>query len=183
VGLDGNDTLTGGAGADVMEGGLGNDTYVVDSAGDLVLEMAGGGTDTVKSSITHTLSSDVENLTLTATRVINGTGNALDNTLVGNSAANFLDGALGVDDLFGGAGNDIFRFLAGETAGDTVRDFFGNGASAGDSLRLVGFGAGAVLTQVDASDDWLISYNGGNGSELLHLVGVTTLHSSDYAFV
>jgi hypothetical protein len=38
----GDDTLDGGAGADQMHGGKGNDSYVVDSAGDVVIELAGG---------------------------------------------------------------------------------------------------------------------------------------------
>ena len=74
-GGDGNDTLNGGTGADNMDGGLGNDTYVVDNAGDVAAEVA-GGTDTVQSSVTHTLSVNLENLTLTGAAAINGTGNA-----------------------------------------------------------------------------------------------------------
>ena len=70
-----------------MIGGAGNDTYVVDAAGDVVTENATEGTDLVQSAATYTLSANVENLTLTGTSAINGTGNALDNVLTGNSAA------------------------------------------------------------------------------------------------
>ena len=66
--------LDGGAGADTMIGGLGNDTYVVDNAGDVVTERQ-RGTDTVQRRSRYTLGGNVENLTLTGTANINGTGN------------------------------------------------------------------------------------------------------------
>ncbi len=106
-------TLSGGAGADTMIGGAGNDTYIVDNTGDVVTENAGEGTDAVQSSVTYTLGSNVENLTLTGTTAINGTGNTLDNILTGNSAANTLTGDAGNDTLNGGAGNDTMRGGAG----------------------------------------------------------------------
>src|SRR4030095_265564 len=100
--------LDGRAGADTMTGGVGNDTYLVDNAGDVVTELAGEGTDTVQSSITYTLGANVENLTLTGNNPINGTGNALVNTLRGNGANNILDGQAGADTIIGGAGNDTY---------------------------------------------------------------------------
>ena len=74
-------------------GGLGNDTYVVDNTGDVVTENASEGTDTVQASVTYTLAANVENLTLTGTGNINGTGNTLDNVIIGNSGNNILAGA------------------------------------------------------------------------------------------
>ena len=68
-----------------MAGGGGNDTYVVDNVGDIILEAAGEGTDLVQSSVTTTLSANVENLTLTGSATINGTGNVLNNAMLGNS--------------------------------------------------------------------------------------------------
>jgi trimeric autotransporter adhesin len=124
-GLAGNDTLTGGAGndlldggtgADTLRGGLGNDTYIVDNTGDIVNENANEGTDTVQSSLTYTLGANVENLTLTGTAAINGTGNALDNVLLGNGGNNTLTGGAGNDRLDGGAGNDT---MVGGTGNDT----------------------------------------------------------------
>ena len=107
-GLGGNDTLNGGAGADTMIGGAGNDTYVVDNAWDVVTELAGEGIDTVQSSQTFTLGAFaiVENLMLTGSSALTGTGNALGNVLTGNSGANTLTGVAGNDTLDGGAGAD-----------------------------------------------------------------------------
>ena len=112
-----DNTLDGGAGADVLSGGAGNDTYIVDNPGDLVIELPGEGTDTVLSSISYALTGDVENLRLTGTAPIRGTGNALDNTIVGNRGANILAGGDGADTLTGGNGNDR---LSGGTGNDRL---------------------------------------------------------------
>ena len=101
-------TLNGGVGADTMAGGLGNDIYVVDNSRDLVVEVENQGTDTIQSSITYQLGVNIENLILTGTKNINGTGNSAANTLTGNSANNILDGAEGTDIMIGGLGNDTY---------------------------------------------------------------------------
>jgi serralysin len=100
--------LDGGEGADRLVGGKGNDTYIVDNVGDVVVELLNEGVDTVKSSVDYTLTDNVENLTLTGSGAINGTGNALNNIITGNGLANVLDGGAGVDTLIGGAGNDTY---------------------------------------------------------------------------
>jgi len=107
-GSAGNDTLDGGANFDFLHGGLGNDTYIVDNALDLIIESSTLATeiDTVKSSVSYTLGANLENLTLTGTAIINGTGNVLNNTLTGNAANNSLDGGSGNDTIDGGAGTD-----------------------------------------------------------------------------
>ncbi len=111
--------LDGGTGADTLVGGLGNDVYVVDNAGDVVSEASAlaGEIDTVLSSVTWTLGANQENLVLTGTGVISGTGNALGNDLAGNSAANTLKGLDGIDTLSGGDGWDR---LEGGLGNDTL---------------------------------------------------------------
>jgi Ca2+-binding RTX toxin-like protein len=105
----GNDTLDGGAGGDVLIGGDGNDIYIVDDVADQVVENMGEGVDTVQSSVSFTLSFEVEKLTLTGTANIDGTGNTSNNTLTGNGGSNVLSGGLGDDTLDGGAGVDILK--------------------------------------------------------------------------
>ncbi|MGB8526395.1 MAG: calcium-binding protein, partial [Rhodoplanes sp.] len=177
----GNDVIDGGVGADSMGGWLGNDTYFVDNLGDAVYENVNEGTDRVQSSVTYTLGANVENLTLTGSGNINGTGNSGNNNLTGNSGANILDGRGGADILTGGAGNDVFLFHPGEANGDTVVDFAGQGAASGDSLLFIGYGAGATLTQIDATH-WEVNYNGGADHEVITFSNAAAFHASDYAF-
>jgi Ca2+-binding RTX toxin-like protein len=126
TGNAGNNILDGKAGADTMTGGLGNDTYRVDNAGDAVVERSGGGTDSVQSSVAFTLGGYVENLTLTGSGAIDGTGNNLANTLSGNGAANVLSGLAGNDTLAGRSGAD---WLDGGNGNDAL-----TGGAGADSL-------------------------------------------------
>ncbi len=105
----GNDLLDGGFGADKLSGGFGDDMYVVDNAGDRITEAKDRGADTVYASISHTLGTAIENLTLTGSANLNGTGNSEANILVGNSGANILSGGAGNDTLDGGLGNDTLN--------------------------------------------------------------------------
>ena len=107
-GGDGNDTLNGDGDVYTLIGGKGDDTYIVDSTTDAVIENANEGTDTIQSSVTYTMAAlaNVENLTLTGTAAINGTGNAANNIITGNSANNILNGGAGNDTFNGGAGSD-----------------------------------------------------------------------------
>jgi Ca2+-binding RTX toxin-like protein len=116
TGLAGNDTLDGGTGNDTMVGGAGNDTYVMNVSSDVVTELAGEGTDTIQAAFTMTLATNFENLTLTGTSGLSGTGNTVDNVLTGNSGANVLTGLAGNDTLDGGTGNDT---LVGGAGNDT----------------------------------------------------------------
>ncbi|WP_297324908.1 M10 family metallopeptidase C-terminal domain-containing protein [Nitrosomonas sp.] len=109
VGGLGNDTLNGGVGIDTLNGGAGNDVYIVDNALDQIAEDADiliNGSDTVQASVSYSLGTHLENLTLTGTAVINGTGNDSANAITGNSSPNILVGNAGGDNLFGLAGND-----------------------------------------------------------------------------
>lgn len=124
TGNAGNNTIDGKAGADTMIGGAGNDIYVVDHAGDRIVERSDAGYDSVRSSVSHVLSSGVEALTLTGGRAIDGTGNSLDNFLRGNGAANVLDGRGGTDTMAGGKGNDTYVV---DSEGDVIIEAAGNG--------------------------------------------------------
>ncbi|PZO66465.1 MAG: hypothetical protein DI498_07460 [Paracoccus denitrificans] len=105
-GGEGNDRLNGGLGIDRMLGGKGNDTFIVDNTKDVVIEHADQGIDLVLSSVSHTLSANVENLILTGNIGLSGTGNASGNLITGNSGSNTLSGLGGNDKIDGGAGND-----------------------------------------------------------------------------
>ncbi len=106
VGNAGNNLLNGGAGNDYMVGGAGDDIFVVAAAGDRTIEAAGQGADTVRTFINWTLANNVERLELQGSSNLNGIGNTLANTLVGNSGNNSLSGGDGNDYIVGGAGND-----------------------------------------------------------------------------
>ena len=143
VGGAGTDTLNGGTGADTMSGGAGNDTYVVDNMADIVSENAGEGSDLIQTTLNSyslaTGGANVENLTFTGSGSFTGTGNALDNTIIGGA---------GSDILTGGAGNDTLNGLAGtDTAVFT-------GAVPGYSFSLSG--ANVVVAGVPDGSDTLI---------------------------
>lgn len=143
----GNDSLNGGLGADVMIGGAGNDIYLVDDIGDTVVESsaADGGVDLVKSSISWTLGSTFENLTLIGSDDATARGNDLANMLTGNEADNFLFGEAGADRLAGGLGNDT-------VVGGADADTLAGGGGADTFVFATGFGRDTV-TDFSASDD------------------------------
>jgi Ca2+-binding RTX toxin-like protein len=174
----GDDLLNGGAGADTMKGGSGNDTYLVDSAADVVIENIDEGIDVVRTTVSYTLSDNVENLTLIGTDSINGSGNALDNTIIGNDASNLLSGGSGNDLLNGGAGTDTMQGGTGDdiyvvdSAADLVSENAGEGIDLvrstasyvlGDNVEnLTLFGTDALSGSGNALDNTIIGNGGSN---------------------
>jgi parallel beta-helix repeat protein len=191
IGNNGDNILNGMGGADKMQGGIGNDTYYVDHTGDQVIEFAGQGIDTVITHMTYVLGNDIENLSLSGSAKVNGTGNAADNVLVGNNGSNILygldgndtlEGGLGADRLFGGAGDDMFLLRKGEFEGDVLEDFNGRGTADGDRISFLGFSAAATLLKI-GTDTYKVQ--DGAYSETFRIktpAGASPLDVSDYTF-
>lgn len=171
VGLEGNDVLNGAVGADTMVGGSGNDSYVVDNSGDITVELAGEGTDTVQTSVNYALSAEIENLTLTGVANLEGTGNALANRLTGNAGANvlygmagndILDGRAGADALLGGEGNDTYYV---DQADDLITEFEGEGTDV--VISSVTYALADHVENMTLSGTAAIHATGNNGANLL----------------
>jgi Ca2+-binding RTX toxin-like protein len=156
--------LDGGTGADEMFGGLGNDTFIVDHVNDFVFELIRSpdqveSVDSMESSVSYTLPSGVEHLTLTGSSTISGTGNKLNNQITGNSASNMLSGlegsdllvgGLGADILNGGSGNDTFDYntVSDSPAGagrDVIQDFRGSFSFEADRIDLQDIDANSLV--------------------------------------
>ncbi|NUU38985.1 peroxidase family protein [Pseudomonas sp. C2B4] len=168
----GNDLLNGGAGADRMVGLAGDDTYIVDAAGDVVVEVLGGGTDTVQTTLSsYTLAANVENLTFTGVGNFIGVGNGVNNIITSGAGNDTLTGGGGNDILIGNAGNDS---LNGEGGNDQLLGGLGadslNGGGGDDTLDG-GDGDDGMIG--DNGNDTLLgglgndSLDGGNGNDLL----------------
>jgi Ca2+-binding RTX toxin-like protein len=173
TGNSGNNQLDGGTGNDTMIGGLGNDTYLVDSASDVITELASEGTDAVQSSATYTLSANIETLTLTGTGAINGTGNDLANTLTGNSGNNTLTGGAGNDTINGSAGNDTMIGGTGDdnytvdSASDVITELAGEGndtVSAGITYSIASL---ANIENITLTGSGAINATGNAGANVL----------------
>jgi hypothetical protein len=202
-GGDGNDTLNGGTGNDTLIGGLGNDVYQVDSTTDVITENSGQGTDTIQSSVTYTIASlaNIENLTLTGSSVIDGTGNTVNNSLTGNTANNTLNGGDGNDTLNGGAGNDSliggngndFAYYYSSTASVTVNLTTGtasDGLGGTDTLSFIENVQGSNTASDNLTGNTgvnvLYGYGGadiltgGGGNDLLYLGSDTVKDTVNY---
>ncbi|MGY0715355.1 calcium-binding protein [Azospirillum argentinense] len=133
-------------------GGLGDDTYLVDSVGDVIVEQPGEGTDEVRTGLAaYVLGDNVETLTYTGSGTFAGTGNALDNLIRGGSGNDTLAGGLGLDTLVGGAGNDLYLI---DDADDIVVEVAGGGTDeVRTSLAVFTLTANVeVLTYTGAGD-------------------------------
>jgi VCBS repeat-containing protein len=118
AGLGGNDTLDGGLGdPNALQGGTGDDTYIIDMAGNTLIEFANEGTDTVRTSLTSfTLIADLENLIYTGAQAFTGVGNAGDNRMTGGTGDDIMTGGAGADTFVATASNGLDRitdFLSG----------------------------------------------------------------------
>ncbi|MBD2455573.1 calcium-binding protein [Nostoc sp. FACHB-87] len=152
----GKDTLNGGSGDDILIGGADNDSYYVDSSNDQIIELLNEGTDTVRTTVNWKLSDNLENLVLTGTSGINGTGNALKNTITVNKADNQLLGGDNDDKLIGDAGNDT---LNGGDGNDSLVGGNGNDSLVGGNGNdtLVGGAGSDRLTGGTDSDKFVFS--------------------------
>ena len=175
IGNDGDDTLDGSGGKDIMIGGLGNDTYYVSTLGDQVTELSNQGTDTVIVGFSYTLGAHVENLSLTGNGDLKGTGNVLNNTLLGTSGNNILLGGGGVDQLYGGLGDDLLN------GGTNVDSLYGGD---GNDTYYVNLTGDQVFEQFNEGIDTvnsLVDYTLGNHVENLILGGTDHLKANGNA--
>jgi Ca2+-binding RTX toxin-like protein len=170
-GDNGDDHLVGGLGSNQLFGGSGNDVYYIDDATTAVFEAVSGGYDGVRSTVSYTLTAEVEILALDGFSAINGTGNSLDNSIHGNVANNSISGGGGNDYLAGLGGNDIitggsgqdgFLITAPHQGIDTINDF----SVVDDSfcIERTGFGAGLAAGVITA-DQFRIGSSAQDGSD------------------
>ena len=166
VGSAFDDSINGGLGVDDLQGGGGNDTYMVDNATDAITELAGRGIDRVQSSVSFLLPANVEDLELTGTAAINGTGNALVNRILGNAARNVLNGGAAADLLQGGEAGDLYLISA---VGDHPQlEFNDTGLSGIDEVRLTAAAGSFVLFAGETGIEQVVI---GSGTAV---AGVTT---------
>ena len=170
IGNASNNTLNGGEGNDSLVGGAGSDYYIIDSLSDTIIEGVSVGIDSVLANITgYTLSGNTEVLML-GNAIASGTGNSLDNLLIGNSISNSLFGGLGNDSLQGASFGNIAQKDT-LTGGDGIDAFIlGNGVGCF-------YDDGDTLTSGTANFAYIVDFNASQ--DKLVLSGV----ASDYTFV
>lgn len=152
IGNTGNNILDGGYdnGDDSLQGGLGDDTYILRDGSDGIVEISGQGTDTVRSTISRNLNNiaaAIERLELLGTAA-NGTGNTLANTIIGNASANLIDGWTGADSMQGGDGNDTYKV---DNASDSITEGSTGGTDVVRSTVSYTLTAGAYVETLETS--------------------------------
>ena len=160
-GSGGSDRIFGGGGSDTASHATALEAMLINLAGQVTTN--GIDTDTLSS-------------------IENAIGSAFNDAIYGDGIANVLDGGAGADSLFGGGDNDTFVFRRGQAAGDTVVDFAGNDAGAGDALQFVGYGPGATFVQLDGTH-WRINSSDGQVHETITVQNGAAVHTSDVLFV
>ncbi|WP_431854523.1 DUF4347 domain-containing protein [Azospirillum sp.] len=166
TGNAGNDTLDGGAGNDTLIGGAGDDTYYVDSAADVVTEVAGAGTDTVRTTLaSYTLGSTVENLTYDGSGNFAGTGNTVANQITGGAGNDTLTGGAGADTLEGGEGIDTAVFAAAVNV--NLATGVHTGEAAGDQFVGIEVFSGSAAADTFTGDDGDNRFIGNAGNDTL----------------
>ncbi|MDC8757865.1 beta strand repeat-containing protein [Janthinobacterium fluminis] len=197
VGTANADVLNGSAGADVLEGLGGDDTYYVNHSGDVIVELADGGRDTVYTSVNYTVADNVENVHISAAGLtVTGSastsnvfhvdvagGNVLDGAGTGNSA-NYAGSATGVTatiaavngPLTARAGSDVLANFA-SVVGSKFNDVL-----TGNEIRnaLVG-GLGNDILQGGKGDDLLIGALGDDTYLFARGDGADTISDVDEA--
>ena len=185
---------------------------MVDATADILVENVDEGTDLVQSSVTRTLAANFENLILTGSSGLFGTGNSVANVITGNTGANTLSGLDGNDTLIGGGGNDNltggigadhFVFNSTSSGIDVISDFneLNGGGEEGDALRFDGlllgtfaylgtggFSGGADNSEARVSGNQVLFDANGDGTAdiTLTLTGLTNasqLRESYFIFV
>ena len=164
IGDDNGNQLDGGAGNDTMTGGAGDDDYIVEDAGDKIVETLNSGFDWVVSLVSYTLGDNLEKLTLISPEGLNGTGNGLANILNGNSRNNVLDGRAGADTMAGRTGNDTYSV---DNVGDVVIELVGGGTSDTVKTDLASYTLGANVENLILVGSGNIN---GTGNELSNLI-------------
>ena len=170
--------VAGSFGSDFLFGTSGDDTFIINRAGDVVIDH--GGTDLVKSSISYTLGDGIENLRLAGSGHISGIGNAADNSITGNDGNNLIDGMGCADRMAGGLGNDTYvvdnrndKIVEYQDQGiDTVVSYinYSLGATV-ENLTLIGTekigGTGNALANTLIGNSNANSLSGGAGDDRL----------------
>nr|WP_246742416.1 calcium-binding protein [Microvirga splendida] len=162
IGSNFADVFVGNGAVNVFQGGAGDDVYYV-GAGDIVIENANSGNDKVVTSANYTLGANIEVLEGTGAGALALTGNALNNTIIGNDAGNWIDGGIGADTMMGGAGDDIYVI---DNAGDVVEDYSGNNTIV-TSVQLNPNNVRGSFVNITVAEGYSFNVEGTNGDNVL----------------